>query len=283
VVIIKLADSRTEAGVKPTGLSGGVGGVHSSVASQDEVVSRGNPADTGRGDRLGPAAGVNDPPANPPPASAQPSVRPGLGRPVTTEQTGGNAPVEPKPEYITRGDGPRVRPPPDLMTIPGPGKAGASDGASGAPATAASPSPYFDFPLLDLDRRPTSLAAYRGRLTLVDVWNTGCIPCIEAMPELMRLQRSFGPRGLVLVGVAAREAGSPESVAATIRWRGGKKGVDYPLLMEQEGKSVLALFHAQSFPTLILLDDQGREVWRGVGLTPDNKRQLEAELQRRLQ
>jgi len=270
VVMIKLADSKQEADGKPTGFSGSVGGVHSSIAGPDENTT---PRPTGRGDRLGPVTEVNTP------TQPRSAVNPRLGRPVTEPSTT-PAGLEVRPEYVTQADPRRdlePRPPtPDLLSIGGPTSPGRTE--SGIPGRAVSP--LLQFPLADLDRRPTSLAAYSGRLTLVDVWNTGCIPCIQAMPELMRLQRTYSNRGLVVVGIAAREAGTPETVAATIRWRG--KSVDYPLLMEQEGKSVTATFNVQAFPTLILLDDQGREVWRGVGFSAATKRQLEAELQKRL-
>jgi thiol-disulfide isomerase/thioredoxin len=274
VVMIKLSESRaTEVDGKPTAISGGVGGVHSSIAGADERASGRNPP--GSSDRLGPMGEVN------PPSVGPSAVNPRLGRPQA-EQTTSTPPVPDRPEYVAQdksGAVPTV--PRDLLSIPGPGlEPGRTESPSASPAAT---SPFLDFPLQDLELRPTTLAAYRGKLTLVDVWNTACIPCIEAMPDLMRLHRTYGPRGLVVVGVAAREVGTPESVAALIRWRGGSKGVNYPLLFEQEGKSVLGLFNVQSFPTLILLDDQGREVWRGVGLTPSNKRQLEAELQKRLQ
>jgi thiol-disulfide isomerase/thioredoxin len=279
VVMIKLSDSRTEVDGKPTGNSGGVGGVHSSIAGAEEnQAGRNLPTYTGRGDRLGPLSEVNTPA---PQASTTPSVNPRLGRPVMEPGTA-NPDVPVRPEYIAQNDDGKGTPRGPLLNIPGPGTTARPESPAPRTETPAA-SPYFDFPLQDLELRPTSLAAYRGRLTLVDVWNTNCIPCIEAMPELMKLHRTHGPRGLVVVGIAARETGTPETVAATVRWRGGKKGVDYPLLLELEGKSVLALFNVQSFPTLILLDEQGREVWRGVGLSAGTKRQLETELQKRLQ
>jgi hypothetical protein len=45
---------------------------------------------------------------------------------------------------------------------------------------------------------------------------------------------------------------------------------------------VVAAFRVERFPTLILLDESGKEVWRGEGLSPENRKALEHEIQRRL-
>jgi hypothetical protein len=38
----------------------------------------------------------------------------------------------------------------------------------------------------------------------------------------------------------------------------------------------------RSFPTLLLIDERGEIVWRGEGLSPQNKARLELEIDRRL-
>lgn len=279
VVLIKLNDSRTETDGKSMGMSGSVGGRHSSIAGPDDTApawSRGNPAATGRGDRLGAAPDVIQPTGtNGNGAGASPTVNPRLGRPVTSDPSPSASTAPVRPEYITQAE-PRVTPP--LMDIRGPGT-----NTPGEPARASTGGAgYFDLPLLDLDGRPTTLATYRGRLTLVDCWNTDCIPCLQAMPELMKVQRSYKSLGLVVVGIAINERGRAEDNADKIRWRTGQKGIDYPLLMEQPGRSASQAFKVEQVPTLILLDETGKEVWRNVGFNPDTRRALEQELQKRL-
>jgi thiol-disulfide isomerase/thioredoxin len=291
VVLIKLSDSRQEADGKPTGFSGSVGGLHSSVADPSASIGRegvgvnqanNNPATTGRGDRLGPASDLNQPPSTPaaPPNNAR------LGRPLTTDPQNSAAGVEARPEYITQNQA-QTTPlpkssPPAFMTIPGPGNHGPVDASPKPRAEAGLPGPYFEQPLLDLDQRPTTIAAYRGRLTLVDVWGTWCQPCIRSMPELVALQRRYEGQGLVVVGIATREQGDAAARSQHIRFTANRQGVSYPIFMEPEYESIVRAFRIRSWPTLILLDEQGKEVWRAEGLTPQSKQQLESELQRRL-
>ncbi|HQR08536.1 MAG TPA: redoxin family protein [Gemmatales bacterium] len=282
VVLVKLNDSRTDTDGKSAAMSGTIGGRHPSMAGPDEnppTWSRGNPASTGKGDRLGAAPDVTQPPGNngtqAVPTSA-PGVNPRLGRPVTAEPpppSSSNVPE--RPEYIAISE-PRTKPP--TLDIRGPNSA--VPGEQARPSNAGNS--YLDLPLLDLDGRTTSLASYRGRLTLVDLWNTDCIPCVQAMTELMKVQRTYNSQGLVVVGIAVNERGKTQDNADKIRWRTGQKGVDYPLLMEQPSHPAATAFKVEQVPTLVLLDEAGREVWRGVGFNPDTKKALEQELQRRL-
>jgi thiol-disulfide isomerase/thioredoxin len=57
------------------------------------------------------------------------------------------------------------------------GCAGLGDGLEAAPAEAE----VLD--LSDLEGRPSSLAAYRGKAALLCFWATWCVPCREEMPR----------------------------------------------------------------------------------------------------
>jgi thiol-disulfide isomerase/thioredoxin len=276
VVLIKLNDSRTEVDGKSAGMSGTVGGKHSSIAGSDDfspVWSKGNPASTGQGDRLGAAPDVNQAPKN-----TTPGIRPRLGSPVTGEanpQSGGPVPV--RPEYIAdAGNGASIRPP--ALNIAGP--TGNLDRSSPTKSEYGSIN-YFDFTVSDLDGRPARIADYRGRLTLINLWNTNCSICQDMLVELKNLQKQHRHQGLVVMGLAVKEEGTTEAKAAKIRWRTNPKSIDYPQLMEGKD-AALEAFRAERYPMLILLDEQGREVWRGTGFNPDIKAQLERELTSRL-
>jgi len=48
-----------------------------------------------------------------------------------------------------------------------------------------------------------SLASLRGKVVVLDFWATWCPWCIKSFPALREVQRDYGPRGFVLVGVTA--------------------------------------------------------------------------------
>jgi len=47
-----------------------------------------------------------------------------------------------------------------------------------------------------------SLADHKGKVVLVDFWATWCDPCREEIPELVKLQEKFGPKGFTVIGVS---------------------------------------------------------------------------------
>ncbi|MBK6461907.1 MAG: TlpA family protein disulfide reductase [Myxococcales bacterium] len=66
----------------------------------------------------------------------------------------------------------------------------------------------------------------RGKVTVVDFWATTCVPCQALLPELEGLSRDLGPRGLVVVGVAADD--NPGLVQGHVK----KLGLTYPQIVD---------------------------------------------------
>jgi cytochrome c biogenesis protein CcmG/thiol:disulfide interchange protein DsbE len=62
-----------------------------------------------------------------------------------------------------------------------------------------------DFTLADLEGRPISLAALRGRPVIVNFWASWCGPCVEEFPLLREAAERHAGDGLVVVGVVWRD------------------------------------------------------------------------------
>ena len=60
----------------------------------------------------------------------------------------------------------------------------------------------YDIKLKDIDGKDTTLAAYKGKVVLIDFWASWCAPCIIEIPHLNALQKQFGPKGFQVVGIA---------------------------------------------------------------------------------
>src|SRR5262249_15846951 len=62
-----------------------------------------------------------------------------------------------------------------------------------------------------------------------------------------------------------------------------RQGINYKVLLGAgDDCPVLAKLDVQKFPSLILVDETGHIVWRGEGMTAQNKARLEAGLRKRL-
>lgn len=107
---------------------------------------------------------------------------------------------------------------------------------------------------------PTSLAAIRGRVVVLDFWATWCGPCRLVAPKLSALQDRYGAQGLTVLGVAADD---PQDIAAFA----ARTAVSYALAADTDGETSRG-YGVTTLPTLLIIDKRGvvREV--AVGYDP---------------
>lgn len=191
-----------------------------------------------------------------------------------------------RPEYQTLGPGLAAHNPP-RAELPG---SGGSEGAfvqpSGRPSARANcvlaGNRLVDFTLTDLNGQPFRFQDQRGKLVLLDFWGSWCTPCMQSLPYLVDLQRRYGPAGLEVIGIAYEE-GSESERLDRVRFVRMRQGLNYKVLLgEGDACPVLMRLQIRSFPTLLLVDQNGEIVWRSEGLTGKSKAQLEAEIRKRL-
>ncbi|MFN3943620.1 MAG: TlpA family protein disulfide reductase [Allosphingosinicella sp.] len=126
----------------------------------------------------------------------------------------------------------------------------------------------------DPDGAPASLADFRGKPVLVNLWATWCAPCVVEMPELDALARREGERLQVLT--LSQDLEGREKVSEFFAARDFKAIEPY---LDQDMAFMTSL-GVSILPTTILYDSQGREVWRMTGIeewTGDTARALIAE------
>lgn len=102
---------------------------------------------------------------------------------------------------------------------------------------------------------PPLSALIADRVALIDLWATWCDPCKKAIPKLVRLEKAYGPRGLVVAGVGVGEA--PELVERFA----AEAEISYPLYVDPEFRFADSVA-APKVPTILILDRRGRIVSR---------------------
>jgi len=110
----------------------------------------------------------------------------------------------------------------------------------------------------DADGKPVTLASFKGRPVLVNLWATWCAPCVKELPTLERLAAG---KSIEVVAVS-QDSGPHASVVAFLKSHGIGTLKPY-----QDDKMALsgALGPDTVLPTSILIGADGREVWRYVG------------------
>jgi thiol-disulfide isomerase/thioredoxin len=105
-----------------------------------------------------------------------------------------------------------------------------------------------------------TLADFRGKVVLLNLWATWCAPCREEMPSLDRLQADLGSDKFEVVALAVDRTGA--DAARKFLDEIGVKSLK--LYADPTTRSGSAL-RAVGMPTTILIDAEGREIGRLPG------------------
>ncbi|MBA8836465.1 TlpA family protein disulfide reductase [Rhizobium leguminosarum] len=122
------------------------------------------------------------------------------------------------------------------------------------------PEPVPALQFTDDAGRPQTLDMFRGKVVLLNVWATWCLPCRKEMPTLDRLQATLGGPDFEVVALSIDRGG----LEAVKRFY-AEVGVQH-LAVHVDATSQ-AGFALASFglPTTLLVDRQGQELGRLVG------------------
>lgn len=120
--------------------------------------------------------------------------------------------------------------------------------------------PVADFQLTALDGQKLTPASLRGKVVIVDFWDTWCGPCLRALPHLRELSQSH-PDDVVVVAIAMGREGE-----AKVRETVTRLGLRFPVaLLDAQGDLTPAFGNIEQLPTTFLLGPDGVIVRRWVG------------------
>lgn len=121
--------------------------------------------------------------------------------------------------------------------------------------------PLLAATLPDLDSRPQAIAQWRGKVLVINFWATWCPPCLEEIPEFVRMQDSQGDRGLQFVGIAIDDVAKVRDFASRFQ-------VNYPMLVGEFEAVELARLAGNNLgglPFTVIVDRNGRLVRTELG------------------
>jgi len=125
---------------------------------------------------------------------------------------------------------------------------------------ATKPKPIPELRFVDGAGRALTLADFRGKVLLLNIWATWCAPCREEMPALDRLQAQLGGERFQVVALSVDLQGAP--IARKFYGEVGIKAL--PLYIDPTAKAAFTL-DAAGLPATLLVDRAGRELGRHLG------------------
>jgi len=116
-----------------------------------------------------------------------------------------------------------------------------------------------DLAFEDAEGRPKKLSDWRGRIVLVNLWATWCVPCRKEMPALESLQtRLGGPNfAVVAVNIDTRDPEKPKNFLKEANLTRLGYFSDPKAKVFQDLK---AINRALGMPTSVLVDGEGCEI-----------------------
>ena len=108
--------------------------------------------------------------------------------------------------------------------------------------------------------RPRSLADFRGKVVLLNIWATWCPPCRREMPSLDRLQSKLGGPDFEVAALSIDRAG-----IEVVRRFYAEIGIrNLAIYIDSSGKASREL-GTVGVPSTLLIDREGRELGRLAG------------------
>jgi thiol-disulfide isomerase/thioredoxin len=137
--------------------------------------------------------------------------------------------------------------------------------------------PLPDLHFVDDAGKAMTLADFRGRVILLNIWATWCAPCREEMPTLDQLQARRGGGDFEVVALSIDQKGM-DAVKGFLSEIGIRALRPY---LDRSG-AIGAAVGLAGVPVTLLVDRQGREIGRKLGVADWNSPEAAALIERAL-
>jgi thiol-disulfide isomerase/thioredoxin len=120
-------------------------------------------------------------------------------------------------------------------------------------------------------RGPTTLAATRGKVTIVDFWASWCVPCLRSFPVYQRLLDEY-PNDLAIITVSID--GSEQVRNGDLAGFVARTKTTFPVLWDRDG-TMAAAYKVPTLPTAYVIGRDG--VVRSIHVGYEDREDLRIE------
>ena len=114
-----------------------------------------------------------------------------------------------------------------------------------------------------INSEPLALKSLHGRVVLIDFWTFACYNCLNTLPHVKKWDAQYRDKGLTIIGVHTPES-DLERNENDLRRQVAELGIKYPVVTDND-YSTWKAYDVEAWPTVFLLDKEGRVRWMHVG------------------
>lgn len=114
-----------------------------------------------------------------------------------------------------------------------------------------------------INSEPLTLKSLHGRVVLIEFWTFACYNCRNTLPTVKKWDAQYRDKGLTIIGVHTPES-DLERNEVDLKREISELGIKYPVVTDND-YSTWKAYRVEAWPTLFLLDKQGRVRWMHVG------------------
>lgn len=140
-----------------------------------------------------------------------------------------------------------------------------------------SPRPLAEVPFVNEEGSKVTLADFRGKAVLLNLWATWCVPCREEMPTLDRLEAKLGGKEFEVVALSLDQEGVP-----VVKEFYEELGLENLGVYVDDRIRAPALLGVIGVPATLLINRDGLEIGRKLGPAEWDSPAVVAEIQRHL-
>ena len=121
-------------------------------------------------------------------------------------------------------------------------------------------SPFPEFSVTDLEGKPLSLAAMKGKVVLIDFWATWCGPCVAELPHVLKAYEKHHAQGFEIIGVSLDQDKTQLLSFLT------REKMTWPQHLDgkEPGASLAAKYGVETIPSTFLLDREGKIIEKNL-------------------
>ena len=132
-----------------------------------------------------------------------------------------------------------------------------------------------EWSLLTLNDDTLNLSDLKGEVVLLDFFYKSCYPCMLALPFLQELHEKYNDKGLKVIGIDPYDT-KEDDIEEFL----SKRGVSYTVVLDN--KDTAGKYHVSGYPTIYLINKEGKIVHTQVGYSEEIEDELEEIIRKEL-